>query len=329
MLPSVFLPLFTLEHPLMFPRRIMLEIELAELLLAVDDTRAAAEPFKLPAYLRTLVSDRLTDMNAKAQAAQASEGTRSGASMTVRQALDTLEDLVKQGFQFLEGLIDAVITDAERQTVMVTYGWNQAQIGRFTDPRIETMANLAVNVTPTIPNTAHRYPDALVTQIGNQLAILNANQPLANFGSRSAAIDARDEAYELLESANERGRYYYCSASDLKDQTPELARIGRQPRRPPGAPAAGPLPGPVVGEVFDPNTLTFTLPALPENATTIRAYRQVIGGQPVLADASPTTTVSVIHIGPLDPGTSYEFWVVGHNNEGEGPPSARVQFTAP
>ena len=107
----------------------------------------------------------------------------------------------------------------------------QGQIGELNDARIESLANQAIAATPSITNPDHQYPAALLTLITDELAVVNANQPLATGGTRQAAITARDEALVLLQKINDRVRFYYCSASDEEDQTAELASIGRQ-RRP-------------------------------------------------------------------------------------------------
>jgi hypothetical protein len=50
-----------------------------------------------------------------------------------------------------------------------------------------------------------------------------------------------------------------------------------------------------------------------------------LGGAPELAGSSPTTTVSVVQFGPLTPGVTYEFWLVGDTQSaGEGPQSNHV-----
>jgi hypothetical protein len=81
---------------------------------------------------------------------------------------------------------------------------------------------------------------------------------------------------------------------------------------------------------FDSATRTLSIPAMPEHATTICAYRRVLGGDPEPAGISTTTAVSVVEFSPLVPGSSYEFWVVGRNRSaGEGPESNHVSYTAP
>ena len=83
------------------PNQVSLEqIELAELAQSVDDGRAAEEPFKLPADLRTLLDTRLADLKTKDAATQLTEGGRATASATLRAALDQLRT-GKQGVDLL------------------------------------------------------------------------------------------------------------------------------------------------------------------------------------------------------------------------------------
>ena len=218
------------------------QIELAELTQTVDDGRVAADPFKLSAALRTLLDTRLADLKAKDVAMLTSEGDRATASANLRAALDQLQKLLRDGYNFVQGLGSFAITDAARIGLFTAYGWESGLVGDFSDARIESLANQAITVTPTIADATHRYPAALLTLITAQLAIVNTNQPLATGGSAQGATDARDAALALLQLINARMRFFYCNASDDLDQTPELVKIGRQPRRDAGAAAAQPLP---------------------------------------------------------------------------------------
>ena len=228
----------------------------------------------------------------------------------------------------MAGLPSYSITPAERIAVFTSYGWEGGQIGIFDDARIESLANQAATATPGIANVAHRYPAQLLTLIAAQLAIVNASQPLATGGTAQAATAARDAALELLRTANDRVRFFYCSASDDEDYTPELAKIGRQPRREAGAAQEQPLPGVLGTATFNAGALTLSVPALPEHATSLRAFRKVAGGEPELAGTATGTTVSVVGSGPLTPGVTYELWLVGHNFRGDGPESNHVSHTA-
>lgn len=304
------------------------QIETGELIQSVDDARAAEDDFKLSAILRSLVDTRLANLRATDSATLTEEGDRATASANVRAALDRLKDLLRDGYNFVRGIGSYAITDAERLGLYTNYGWQQGEIGELTDARTEALANQAVTVTPSIGNPAHQYPAALLTLIMDDLAILNANQPVATGGDRQAATAARDEALRLMRLATARVRFAYCGASDDVDQTPELAKIGFQPRRDRGA-AGQDVPGPA-GEVsFDDEHLTLSVAELPDGATTLRAYRMAAGDAVELAGESETNVVSVVETGELEPGESYEFWLVGHNAAGDGPESEHVQHTAP
>jgi len=71
-----------------------------------------------------------------------------------------------------------------------------------------------------------------------------------------------------------------------------------------------------------------TVSALPDHATTLRAFRRPAGGTAELASTSGTTTVSLTDLGPLTTGVTYEFWLVGHNSQGNGPQSNHVSHVA-
>ena len=304
------------------------QIELAELTQSVDNGRVAADPFKLPTALRTLLDTLLADLKTKDAATLTSEGSRATASANVRAALEQLQKLLRDGYNFVQGLGSFAITDAARIGLFTAYGWESGLVGAFSDARIESLANQAITVTPTIADATHRYPAALLTLITAQLASVNTNQPIATGGSAQAATDARDAALALLQLINARVRFFYCSASDDLDQTPELVKIGRQPRRDSGAAAAQPLPAAPGPATFVAAALSLTVSALPDHATTLRAFRRPAGGTAELAGTSATTTVSLTDIGPLTSGVTYEFWLVGHNSQGDGPQSNHVSHVA-
>ena len=303
------------------------QIEIAELTQSVANARAANDPFKLSAGLRTLLDNRLIDLKAKDAVTLLKEGDRATASANVRTALDTLETRLKDGYNFLQGLPSYEISDADRLGVYTSYGWTSGLIGQFTDGRIEALANQALTATPSIANPAHRYSAALLALITAQLAIVNANQPLATGGTAQSATEARDIALELLRLANARVRFDYCAASDDLDQTLELTKIGRNPRGNPGDGGSQPLPDPTGPATFDPVALTLTIPALPDHATSLIAFRRPAGGTAVVAGDSLTNIVSVVGTGPLTTGVTYEFWLTGHNSRGDGPESPHVTHT--
>jgi len=305
------------------------QIEKGELIIAVDATRAADDPHKLTALLLALVIARLADLRLKERATYSSAGARAGASTNVRAALDELKALHLEGYYFIRGLLRSVISEADRLALFISYGWASGEIGVFDDARIEAMANQAIEFTPDITNPAHAYPAVLLNAIVTQRDTLNENQTIAA-GGTLAATQARDLALELMEAITERVRHHYCAASDLRAKNPELARIGFRVTHDPGevTPAG---PGAIAGTpVYDAIQKKLTIQAMPERSAFIRGYRQAVGGVPEPAGVSNTTSVSVIQFSPLVPGTTYEFWVVGVNDDGdEGPESEHVTHVEP
>ncbi len=184
------------------------EIETAELILAVDAGRAPAEAFKLPAYLLALVIARLADLRTKDAATLTTEGGRVGGQINVRTALDSLNVLLHDGYNFIKGLPSYSISAADRATVFTAYGWVSGELGEFSDTRSESLARQAADATPGIANVAHRYPTALLDLIAAQLTILNDNQTAATGGSAQTATDLRDKALKALQTANDRVRFH-------------------------------------------------------------------------------------------------------------------------
>jgi len=303
------------------------QINISELIISVNATRAVGDRFKLLAEDLAELEARLITLRATDQVTLTAEGGRVTAQGFMRTALDTLNALLHDGFNGLQAIPSYEITEAERLGVLTSYGWLQGEIGELTDARIESLANQAIAVTPTITNPAWRYAAALITRITTELAIVNANQPVATGGSVQGAFDARDLAFEKLKLMTARIRFFYCSASDATDTTPELLRIGMDPRSPRGQS----LPGPALDATLNTTTLELSTPALPEGATSINAMRQAAGGEPELAGTGEpgSLTVSIVQFSPLTPGVTYEFWIVGHNSQGDGPESNHVTHAVP
>ena len=305
-------------------------IETAELILQVDAAPLPTDPFKLAASLQTLVTTRLADTKGKNAAVSMIEGGTVGASAQRQQALDRLADLLRNGYNGINAVPSDDLPDAERAQVFTSYGWAGGLIGDLSSPsRIEELANLAATATAdaTVP-TAGKYAASLVTRLANWLSIFDAASLLANGGSRQTLIAARNDSRDLLATANSRVRLAYCAASDEGESTPELAKIGMQPKRAPGEAQPQPLPEAPGAATFNPATRELTILALPAHASFLRAFRQPAGAPAVSAGVSATPTVSVVGITPLTPGVTYQMWVVGENSRGTGPESNKVTFTA-
>ena len=106
-------------------------IESAELIIAVDDTRTAEDPFKLSTALRTLVEERLATLKSGTASVSLTEGGRRQASGDLRTALDGLETLLHDGYRFIAGIPSFEITAAERLEVFIAYGWAKGELGEF------------------------------------------------------------------------------------------------------------------------------------------------------------------------------------------------------
>ena len=113
------------------------QIEKGELIISVDDTRAANDPHKLQTYKRTLVVERLADLRVKEAATYSTAGGRAGASAQIRVALDELQALHTEGYHRIEGLLRSEISEPDRLAIYISYGWESGEIGDFTDARID------------------------------------------------------------------------------------------------------------------------------------------------------------------------------------------------
>jgi hypothetical protein len=217
------------------------------LITIVDDGRAATDPFKLPAFIRTQFNaDRAALEEADADTAL-TESDRAGGSVAARDALTALEDLNREGFKFIEAIRAKVITDAERLETFTAYGWAGGKLGRFNDARVLGLSRLAVLPHDDLP-AAFRYSADLLADMAAQLTIFDAHAEAATGGDREIATRVRNGALDAARTTLARVRFYYCCASRDTDQTPELAKINFQPRRDPGGvdhPASAPTNPPV------------------------------------------------------------------------------------
>ena len=200
------------------------------LIQTVDDARAAGDPFKLPGWLRTQHDTDFAALSDADSHTALTESDRAGGSQTARAALDKLEGLAKDGYNFITAIRSTQITAAQRLQTFTAYGWAAGKLGRFGDARVIGLSRLAVQPQPDL-QLAWKYPADLVADITAQLAIFDANVEDKMLGDRETATKARDTKLALAASSLAQVRFYYCSASRDTDQTPELAKISFQPKR--------------------------------------------------------------------------------------------------
>ena len=191
-------------------------IETGELILQVDGTRGAADPFKRPAPLQALTSTRLSACKGKNAAVTLMEGSTVGAAQQKQEAFAKLSDLLHNGYNGIGAVASDDITDAERAQVYASYGWEGGLIGDMSSPsRVEHLANTAITATADAAVPAQgTYSATLISRITNWLGIYDAAAMIANGGSRQVLIQQRNDARDLLQQANSRVRLAYCSASD-------------------------------------------------------------------------------------------------------------------
>ncbi len=202
----------------------------AELILATDDGRLPADPFKLPVVFRSLLEDRLLSYRTVSQNLQAASGQRSGHSGRVKESLPRLRQRLRDGFKFLDALPDFRVSESEKQSALLAYGWSGLKVGNLEPKdRVFELARLALSMTPSVQPPDARYPQDLLAQIELELSILAEAEPGSRIGNRSAATQARDRALKELHRAVTRLRHYYIACSDDIDETPELAKIGMNP----------------------------------------------------------------------------------------------------
>lgn len=294
-----------------------------DLIVQVDAVRSDYDPCKLGPSLLPVVTSRLGEARAAHAAAELTGGSAAQRLVLARQRLS---ELVRDGYEYLQAVPEEVAPASDVLQALETYGWERGKLGDIAGPsRIEILSRTAVQVTPHLPPYL-QYPAHILTRMITWLGVQDAHKILASGGSYATIRHERNEKRELLLSAVSRVRHHYCTASDEREMNPELARIGLPPESN-GTPAA-PLPE-APGEVhFLPGTGQLTLAALPARAQVLVAWRQPSGGAAEVAGVSIETAVGGSNFSPLQPGTTYTFWVTGRNASGDGPASNPVNFTA-
>lgn len=303
-------------------------IATGELIKQVNTERSFYDDFRLNPALDQLIVARTGAAKVANSSLLMAGGDKAGARTSLTEGRGKLGELLRQGHAYLKGLPALDVPQAEVDDALESYGWERGLLGDLESPtRLEMLATQAATATPEL-DPAARYPAGLLTRIANWLGIVQANTMIAAGGSIENLTAAKDAAREALLAAIGRVRFFYCSASDERDQTPELAKIGLQPRRDPGDAQPQPLPDAPEPATFNAATRELTIPDLPAHATSIQGWRQPAGGPAEVAGVAVGVTVSIGDFSPPVPGVTYQVWVTGHNSRGDGPAGNKITFTA-
>jgi hypothetical protein len=207
-------------------------VRVAELIRSVDDSRLPADPFKLPAALRSAIETEYVALNALGGSQVLTEGERARNSQRYQAAIDDLKERLKEGFRHIQSRPDYELDAASRLGAFNAYGWTGGKMGLLQrDDRVLALGQQAITASASLQPEVARYPEELRNRIQSLLDVINSTRPLATVGRRQSLTQQRNEAAKTLWISLSRARFHYCAASTLLDKTPELARIGFQPRR--------------------------------------------------------------------------------------------------
>jgi hypothetical protein len=200
------------------------------LIQAVDNKVAPDDPHQLAPWLRTQVDTDLAKLEAIDQVASTSELARSEKSLGVRNCLDRLESLVREGYRFIGALRSTVISEDDRAQIFAEYGWTGGLLGRMSDDRIVALARIGMSEHADI-DPLWRYPADLVEDLKASVTAYQSLVPEALQGANGSAVRQRNEALTAAEQTIAQVRYWYCAASRQTVRNPNLANIGFHPRR--------------------------------------------------------------------------------------------------
>ena len=198
-------------------------IATGELIKQVNTERSFYDDFRLNPALDQLIVARTGAAKVANSSLLMAGGDKAGARTRLTEGRGKLDELLRQGHAYLKGLPALDVPQAEVDDALESYGWESGLLGDLESPtRLEMLATQAATATPEL-DPAARYPAGLLTRIANWLGIVQANTMIAAGGSIENLTAAKDAAREALLAAIGRVRFFYCSASDERDQTPELA----------------------------------------------------------------------------------------------------------
>lgn len=314
----------------------MADIEIQEAILhtdtilAADDAQAPYSEYKFTTALRDDVVQALATARAANSAVQLAAGDQAGAQARVKDGRARLADLCRNAHSTIEAIpADTASEEQEIIDALVTLGFEGGKLGQLAD-----RAHLMSVVDSILANNAglpvtYQVPAAITTRLTNWRAVVLANETIARGGAREPLTAAKDAAREVLERRIARTRLYICSCNDLGEANPILALYDFQPKRDPGQAQPQPKPAPITtAPTWAAFTRTLSVPALPEHATRLKAWRKIAGGEWEPCGLSDTTSVDAAETSPFIPGGVYELAVSGYNSMGDGPRSPSISWTA-
>ncbi|WP_394796829.1 hypothetical protein [Armatimonas sp.] len=207
-------------------------LEQGRLVQKVDDARTATDSFKLLAFLRTPLDSDVASVASFDNQKDTTESGRRSNKPRYDAAVDTLTERLRDGFRHIEGIPDFELSAADKQAALIAYGFERGILGDLKNTaRVIQLGHKALAQTPQIAPPNARFPESVLTRIQEQLAIIAETAPQATTSPRQAATKQRNAAAKSLSTTLLRIRFYYACVTPDADKTPELAKIGFQPRR--------------------------------------------------------------------------------------------------
>ncbi len=204
-----------------------------KLILNINKERATGDPFKFtPSFLAEFSGD-VSALDEADMKVGSERGSDASASPKVRAAKDEIGKLLREGYRAIAGVPSFQLSAADKQEVFEIYGWRNGEIGTLDDNRILEMADDVIDISEQDPPPAFVYPAQLVALIQAQINIIDGQESESDGGDGQSAVGIRNTKLAKLTRSIMRARFFYYYASDLADRTPELVKIGFQPRRSP------------------------------------------------------------------------------------------------
>ena len=206
-------------------------LEQGEDILAADALVGAMENYKLPAFLRAIVSDAVTLAGGKQDAQGLAEGTRRAASTQVQDAYESGNKLIREFNRFISNLNDNNDEQIDTPAMRDNYGLGRVLPADLSHAYIKTTLARIQRVAPDVTPSFARPRASVLARIGEILAILNTEGVKASVGNRASVTTDKKAATDALEAAVSRVRFYLWATLPLMFKDALLHNYGFVPRQ--------------------------------------------------------------------------------------------------
>lgn len=206
-------------------------LEQGETILAADALVDASAPYKLPVWLRSQVSEAVSQAGARQDERGLAEGARRAASTEVKAAYSDGEKLLREFNRFVNNINDIQDEPIDVPSLRDSYGLGRVLTSDLTHAFVKSTLERIVRVAPSIEPAVARPRASVLARMEAILAVLNAQGVSAGVGARAAITIDKETARLALEAAVSRVRFVLWGTLPLMFKDPLLHNYGFVPRQ--------------------------------------------------------------------------------------------------